>query len=461
MLLRLWILMLMSTVLQAQVSRDSIELEKLILQIDSLNYWASLEIDQKKYTEAVENSTQALLINMKGREKKNILSKEGLQDLPNYEYISSVKLEGTFRHLYAGLKGKYQAEQHVKHLSLIHELNQAQLIIYHQRYLNSSSGLQKWYIDKYESLWAQSIEDAKLLELIISSPNLWSDAFDQLQLLKEMRLDYAQKNGLPLWFNLEDLPGLDKIFMQSYTAGGKRHSASELRVLLDDKTAILDFYLIGEKLQLFYLDHKTIGTYEQFVALDQLKKDIAALHKALEQPLLTELDTSYAIAAKRLYKVLLGTLVQESRGIERFVICPNRELAQVPFEVLLMKDADNKDSYDSLKYLVKSYGISYSYSSSMISDTLSLLKMDDLAHGAVSKTYKHYKSEGKRGLLALQQAKVDYLEGEEHPHPAYWKGWMRLGYQKKAAKPAEGRSFWPFLIGILCLGGLTYWAQKK
>jgi len=231
--------------------------------------------------------------------------------------------------------------------------------------------------------------------------------------------------------------------------------------LLDAKTAILDYYIIGEKIQLFYLDYKTIGIYTQFVDLAQLKKDIASLYKAFEPPLVVEKDTSYTFVAKRLYKRLLGTLVQESSGIEHFIICPNRELAQVPFEVLLMEGTAYNESYDSLKYLVKDYAISYCYASSMISDTSALLKLDDLAKETVSQSYKQYRKEGQSSMVALQKAKIDYIEQGENPHPAYWKGWTRLGYQDKVSKPAEGRSFWPFLLGILCLGGLTYWAQKK
>lgn len=459
--LKLLVLMLLSIFGQAQTTVDTSQLQKIARNIDSLSRLGQTQIANKNYTQAVRAAQKALLTNIKEQINPPFLSEKGLTKLLDCEYYYPSKVELLISNLYTALLTKYGQKNNLQDLNLVHQLNQVQLKIYYQQYLNSSAGLQAWYIGKYQKTWLRALTDARRLEHITNNSALWSAAFGQLQLLKAMELSYAQKNGQRLWASNLSVSGLSKIFKQFYKAESTEKSLATIRNSIDAQTAILDYYWIGDQFKLFYIDQKTIGIYEGYLESKQLENYILDLNRAMKQPILDSLDKLYTEAAHELYKTLLGVIVQESIGIQHFIICPHQGLAHIPFDVLLMERADTNDTYDSLKYIAKDYAISYSYSATMIQDTTTLLKLTDLAANAIGNNYKNYRKQGETGSKALQKAKIAYMKENKGGHPAQWGNWLKLGCQDSVDKPKEGSSIFPFLLGLICLGFVTYKAQKK
>lgn len=460
-LLNLCFLLLIGCSLQAQTALDSIQLEKIGLRIDSLSKLGQAQAEQKDYAGALKNAKQAVLANMIAPIDEEFLSSKGLAKLADAQYYYPAKSVLLLDDLYYILLEKHKKENNLQDLTLADQLNQIQLESYYQKYLTTSAGLQSFYIEKYQKTWLRAVQTTKILERITNNSTLWSVAFNQLQLLKGMELSYAQKNGKQLWKSNLSVSGLAKIFKQFYIAEAQPKTIAEIRNSIDGQTAVLDYYKIDNQYKLFYIDHKTVGIYEGYLDNKKLENYITSLNRLLKQPVADSLDKSYTEAAYQLYKILLEAIVQESGGMQHYVICPHQDLGHIPFEVLLMEQADTNATYDSLKYVVKNYAISYSYASTMLNDTATLLKLTDLADHAISSSYKTYRKQGETSAKALQKAKKTYIETTQDANPAQWGSWLKLGYQEKVTKSEEGSSVFPFLLGLMFLGFVTYKAQKK
>ena len=132
---------------------------------------------------------------------------------------------------------------------------------------------------------------------------------------------------------------------------------------LDDKTALLEYFLGDSTIFVFAISK---GALE----VAALKKDstfsasVLTLANSLKN---VSSRTEYLQAAAQLYNLLIKPIVFSIARKLHWVIIPDSELYQVPFEVLLteMVPPQRNADYRSLPYLIKQHEISYHYSATL------------------------------------------------------------------------------------------------
>jgi len=154
-------------------------------------------------------------------------------------------------------------------------------------------------------------------------------------------------------------------------------SISQLQSLLDDKTALLSYFIdekqshIGEDL----VDKNGTGgangfhlfifeiTKKSFTITDralpaEFNKYVTGLRNGL---FFSDLKT-YTFSARKLHDVLIPKI---PRRIDQLVILPTRNLGVIPFETLLTHETSNTD-YKALPYLINRFDIRYEFSGGLI-----------------------------------------------------------------------------------------------
>lgn len=133
------------------------------------------------------------------------------------------------------------------------------------------------------------------------------------------------------------------------------------RALLDDQTALIEYFIGKNQLYTFVITSK-----EQKVLaspLDQpFKRAISQLSKALRQP---AEGTHYAgqAHATKLYQKLIAPIQSALAGKERLIIIPDAELNYLPFEVLVSQREESR-------YLIEDFDITYAYSGTLLQNAL-------------------------------------------------------------------------------------------
>jgi CHAT domain-containing protein len=146
-------------------------------------------------------------------------------------------------------------------------------------------------------------------------------------------------------------------------------SLEEVQVGLDEKTALIEFFVGTDNVYIFsvYTDTVWVTT----VPMDnQFISSIRGLRTALTdiKMLSNELESSYLLLAKNgrlIYQKFLEPALKK-QGVERLVLIPDGMLNYVPFDVLLTEKPDYQTvNFKTLPYLIKKQTISYHYSSTL------------------------------------------------------------------------------------------------
>lgn len=135
-------------------------------------------------------------------------------------------------------------------------------------------------------------------------------------------------------------------------------SPEEVRQSLVDSTALIEYFVGNKKLYVFYVDNKKFFCNEY-----KLDSTMFNHIRYLRQGIENQNFELYSMSAAFLYEPLLKNL--NVTGINHLIIIPDGPLASIPFEVLLTKPAKTKE-YSDLDYLIKTFTISYAYSSALL-----------------------------------------------------------------------------------------------
>lgn len=147
----------------------------------------------------------------------------------------------------------------------------------------------------------------------------------------------------------------------------------EVQGLLPAKTALLE-YFVGEKASyLFWVEKNRFHIYPIYLSQDSLERQVERLRKTLSdyvyirsQP--ERAGQEYRDMAYWFYQELLEPGLAQSEKLKRLIIITDGALGHLPFEVFLTKQADMKQGYAELPYLLKDYRISYNYSATLFKE---------------------------------------------------------------------------------------------
>jgi CHAT domain-containing protein/Tfp pilus assembly protein PilF len=138
-------------------------------------------------------------------------------------------------------------------------------------------------------------------------------------------------------------------------------SSKDLQNLLDDKTAILSYFIDDDernsRLYIFYVTRDKYTITEQALP-KQFDKNITAFRNAIY---FNEIQT-YKKSARTLYTLLIPKGIPFK--IKDLVILPTGRLGVIPFEALLTRQSDSE--YKTLEYLVNRFGVRYEFSAGLI-----------------------------------------------------------------------------------------------
>ncbi len=135
-------------------------------------------------------------------------------------------------------------------------------------------------------------------------------------------------------------------------------SLEEVQKILDDSTALIEYFVGNKKLFVFYVDKKSYICHES-----TLDSTIFDHIRYLRQGIENQNFELYSGSAVFLYESLLKNL--KITGINHLIIIPDGPLASVPFEVLLTNPSKTQE-YSDLDYLIKTLTISYAYSTALL-----------------------------------------------------------------------------------------------
>jgi Uncharacterized protein conserved in bacteria len=157
---------------------------------------------------------------------------------------------------------------------------------------------------------------------------------------------------------------LENEYPQYYELKYKTHSATigEVQNAIDERTCIIDYSLGEHFIAIFSITKSTfdIVAVPKPANFDHL---VSTFYKSIK----TAEESDYLRVGNALYDLLFRPLKKELSGKNRLVIILEGILYYIPFEALIANIPSQKDEtvdFTKLEYLVKSYEISYSYSSS-------------------------------------------------------------------------------------------------
>jgi CHAT domain-containing protein/Flp pilus assembly protein TadD len=153
-------------------------------------------------------------------------------------------------------------------------------------------------------------------------------------------------------------------------------SITQLQSLLDDKTALLSYFIdekqshIGEDLEktgagnasgyhlfIFSITKKSFSITDHALP-PEFNKYVTGLRNGL---FFRDLNT-YTLSARKLHDVLIPKI---PKRIEKLVVLPTRNLGVIPFEALLTRETTATD-YKTLPYLINRFDIRYEFSGGLI-----------------------------------------------------------------------------------------------
>ncbi len=157
---------------------------------------------------------------------------------------------------------------------------------------------------------------------------------------------------------------LENRYPQYYELKYKNHAVtiSEIQIAIDERTGVIEYCVGQHSLTIFVItkssfDVYTIPTPSNFNYLT------STFYKAIKT--IREMD--YIRTGSDLYTLLFRPLEKQISGKKRIIIIPDGTLYYIPFEALIAnapRQINKAVDFTKLEYLLKSYEVSYSYSSS-------------------------------------------------------------------------------------------------
>jgi CHAT domain-containing protein/tetratricopeptide (TPR) repeat protein len=144
----------------------------------------------------------------------------------------------------------------------------------------------------------------------------------------------------------------------------------EIQDVLPENTALLEYFTGDEKMYIFVVSK----TGFEIVTVN-LPDDFMQLETDFYTSILKSETATYITSASRLNTLLVSPVMPHISSKERLVIIPHEYLYKIPFEALLTEtpvstDRPGRVDFRELRYLLKSFDISYHYSVKLFIDGL-------------------------------------------------------------------------------------------
>ncbi len=139
-------------------------------------------------------------------------------------------------------------------------------------------------------------------------------------------------------------------------------SVAQLQTTLDDKTAIISYFLTPGTNRIFiYIITRDKFKVENIPMTEDLGRHIHGLRNGINY----KVYDIYKLSSEELYKVLFPMSI--SKKITKLLIIPDGNLGTIPFSALLTNKTKSKgnENYSILPYLGKKYAICYQYASTL------------------------------------------------------------------------------------------------
>jgi CHAT domain-containing protein/Tfp pilus assembly protein PilF len=165
------------------------------------------------------------------------------------------------------------------------------------------------------------------------------------------------------------LENLEKNYLSYYQLKYKEKDVSveNLQKMLDNQSAILEYFLSDSVLYIFVLSNQNLE--EETVILDKPVTEIVRLFRQSLQNLEFE---NYISSALSLYKILIRPIEKKISNSKNLIIIPDGILYYLPFEAMLSEKVDvnvNEDiNFSEFPYLVKKFNTSYLFSASFLKE---------------------------------------------------------------------------------------------
>lgn len=172
--------------------------------------------------------------------------------------------------------------------------------------------------------------------------------------------------------------------------GYQNPSISEIQDVLRTKSQVLiEFFWGNEAVYAIGVGSDQV-IFRKIGLVDSIEPVVDSLLSHLhseESTMSFEAFDLFSDSAFKLYKILVGPFDELLKGRNRLQIIPDGMIGQVPFEILIDQEPGLRQvNYLALEYLIKSYGIGYAYSSSMLIDQDRLESISDPSMLAVGFT---------------------------------------------------------------------------
>lgn len=144
--------------------------------------------------------------------------------------------------------------------------------------------------------------------------------------------------------------------------------------LLDRKSALIEYFVGEEQLFLFRITKTDLQVFA-IPKTESYTKEVQELLDAINTPVTnaTAIDSFAAVSQAVYEKYLSPALKGLSSTVDRLIVIPDDRLTYLPFEVLLeqpLQEAGDGSGLAQLPYLLKHYRLNYSYSSTLLLNSL-------------------------------------------------------------------------------------------
>lgn len=127
----------------------------------------------------------------------------------------------------------------------------------------------------------------------------------------------------------------------------------KIQALLDDKTAILEYWLGDEHLILWMITHSSIVSKVMPVSRRDVQREVAYCRRSIAMRLQDGVERSTKILSEH----LINPVLNELKGFENLIIVPHRDLHFLPFQTLLSGPG---------KFLIEDHVVSYAPSAAVL-----------------------------------------------------------------------------------------------
>jgi CHAT domain-containing protein/Tfp pilus assembly protein PilF len=137
-------------------------------------------------------------------------------------------------------------------------------------------------------------------------------------------------------------------------------SIEQIQKSLGVNSALISYFIDEANSRLYILSI----TNTNFTVTDRaLPKQFDKYITGLRNSLYFNAYNTYIVSSQKLSKLLLPRLPS---GIKDLVILPTGRMSIIPFETLLLKEAETTDNFKSVSYLINKYNIRYEFSASLL-----------------------------------------------------------------------------------------------